>query len=985
MIMKKSVLALLLLLSSVAFAQQADQTLFREAETRFAVADFDLALALYEELVTEFPGSRFVPDAQFRIGQSLYRTGQLDRASTQFDRVARRFRSTRFLPLVDFWRGVIRYELGAFDEAIDLLEEFLSSREAGSEAARDASLYLARSYLGSGDTDQARTVLAALVEDAPPETLPEAVVLLMSILARQQRTEELLELRSRIELETFPDSWASFVVAYEAEAYYLEGSYDQATTLFAEVAGGPPELATLAFQRLFLLAGRGVIEDDPEQIVRRAERELAGRTDVLKQFWLRVAIDRVAEGEYQQAEQYLVRIWELRESLLIDPVVALYLARAREEQGDLAAAIGVLREYLSSYPNRETRRDEILLSLGNLLLREGAEQEALAALEEAAEIARQRDGATTGAGATARTLEAQISYQIALALERAERYDEALSTIDAAIASGNATEYRSRLLRLKSRVLRRLGRTNEALATLSRYIPEAPADAAAALEYMNLLFEQREYRRVVNEAPIVIEALEEQGELTDEREAQFRYLEGLSHLHLEAYRDARGELSSTVSLLEAANAENATLGAYAAYYQAWASYRLGEYQRAVNEFEAYMLRYEDHVLIERAAYLAAWSAFQQNDYERSLEFLSRISGASGDGPLQAEAEFLSGRVLAASGADQQAATVFSRIASSRPDSEFADDALFEYAEALGRLDRPDQAASAYQDVASRYPGSPLSELALFRRGELLFGAGRYEASRDAFLDYRSRFPAGSQADGSLYWGALSSLELGEAAAALLLLDQVVSRFPDSPFRSDAMARSAQLLVDRGQYREALSRFTHLRSTYPETARAINADREIDELVLLLDGIGEVEAELLVTIDESERGSPQRGRAIVELGRLAVYDQISIQTRMSRVVSLLSEAGASPRSEIAQEALFLIGEYHRLEESDQEAAEAYLEAATAGGAAGELTARAIFAAAEAYTRLGRRSEVEALVGQLEQEFPESPFTSQARTLLRGGRQ
>jgi len=287
-------------------------------------------------------------------------------------------------------------------------------------------------------------------------------------------------------------------------------------------------------------------------------------------------------------------------------------------------------------------------------------------------------------------------------------------------------------------------------------------------------------------------------------------------------------------------------------------------------------------------------------------------------------------------------------------------------------------------MAQRYPDSPLAEAARFRRGEILYEVGRYEAAREAFLEYRSLFPGGPQADGSLYWGALASIEMNEPAAALLLFDQLIDRFPESPFRSDAMARSGEILAKRGQYREALTRYTRLRSTYPQTASAVNADREIDELVLLLEGIGEVEAELLVAIDESERGSARREGAIVELGRLAVYDRVSTQTRMSRVISLLTEVGTSNRGEIAQEALFLIGEHQRLEESYQEAASAYLDAAAAGGASGNLTARAILNAAEAYSRIGRRPEVEALVLQLEQEFPESPFTSQAQTLLRGGR-
>lgn len=955
-------------------AQESDRDLFREAERRFEAGDYELALDRYRSLERSFPVSQYLPDANYRIGVAFYQLGLLEEADAQLARVARRYRSTRYLGFVPFWRGLIAYDGGAFEESRSLFAEFLSGTGAtDTRIAMQARLYSGLAALALGDESASIVELEALFAlTDEPEAEGYPLALLLSLYAKNGEAEELFALAARIDADELAPEWRPHLTLYLAEANFASGELEDAIAGYRRSESAPAELATLAFQRLFQLAQDGLIDEEPDAVLRRAEQALAGRTDVLAEFWLRVGIDAFDAGEAAVAELYFRRIWDFRERESIPASVPLYLSRLLDRRGETVEAERILTEYLEINPEDAAEEEiRVLVGLGNLRVRLGEPERAIEPLERAVSLS------------TGTDLYPNAAYQYAFALHRVGESRRSVEVIDAAFAGGPTGGAQADLLRLRSIVLRDLGRDTEALQALFEYLPLRPADAFAAVEYANLLFSLGRNSRVLEEVPTILEELERREALSAAAEADLRYVLGLAQINAAAYAEAADQMVR-VAALTSAEGGRGSLRQYARFYEGWAAYRAASYDQAIDAFVA-VSGDPGFPRAAEAAYLAGWSGFFSGAYTDAATQLARVGTLPATAELIVSAEYLLGRVLAAQGRFQEAAGRFLAIAVDEPDSVLADDARFEYAEAQVSLGQTSAAAAGFAELVSLFPESPLAEPAAFRRAEVLFAAERFRDAQGAYFDYRTSFSSGEQMDAALFWGGVASFRLGEAAGAILLWERLASEFRQSPLRPEALRRAAEAHAERSSYREALNLYTEFRAAYPDEARAARVDREIDQLVLLLNGLTEREAELFVTIEESGGAASANGRqAILELSRLAIYQDTAAGTAGADVIPLLEQvvdAEASDAQSAAQ-ALFLIAEYRNREEELTRAAELYLEAARLGSADRDLAALSIYRAATMYSTLGRSTEVAALVAQLEQQFPSSEWLEEARG-LRGG--
>ena len=974
--MKRCLALLLLALSAVVSAQQADQELFREAENRFLAGEYELALDRYRTLVSDYPLSQFVPDAQFRIGVSLFQAGFAEDALSQLDRVTRRFRSTRYLGLVPFWRGVMEFELGRYAAAVASLERFLEDPAVAEELQADARVYLARGYEALGDRLRATATLASLFDSGRSAAeYPFAFVLLLSLHARAGEAEQLLSRAQAVDLSSFPSRWRDHLRLYEAEAQFQLGSIERALPGFRAAETGEPRLATLALQRQFSLAQQGLIDEEPESVVRRAEQLLSGNAEVLSDFWLRVGIDSYDAGRLDRAELYFTRIWSLRESRLIAPESVLYLARLYEDTGETVRGREVLEEYLQRYGEREPLRTRILLLLGNLQLQTGASAQAVTTLEQA--YAR-----VFAAQPPDSQLAAEVAYQYAYALRRAGDPGESLAVIGDLEAAGIASTSLPPLLRLRARALRESGRLNEAIEVLSAYRSIRPDDGQALLELVNLLFSTDQFMRVVS---ILGDLSDRSPDSTFDElvEAQLSYVEGLALVNLSRYTDAAQAFASVTAVSATVSDALGNILPWAYYYRGWALYRAGSYHEAVPPFSMLVDRFPEHPQAAQAAYLAGWSEFQQARYPSAREYLARVELLPASATLMVEARFLRARALASQGASREASAEFLALYQNNPQSQLADDALFEYAEAELAGGNAAGAAAGFAELVERYPQSDLAVVAAFRRAEVLFEAGRFTQAREAYRAYRAAYPKGAQIDAALFWGAEASLRAAEDAGALLLWSRLIDEFRQSPFRPDAMQRAAELHRQRDEYRQSLALYRDLQASYPQYARAADAQRIIDQLVLQIDGLAEREAQLLVTITSEGVLSSAGRQAALELGRL-VLGRPAASVTVNRVLGYLEEVAAGAADPVrAGQAEFLIAEHLRSLEQYSQAAERYLTAATVGSADSDLAAVSIYRAAESLATIGQRSEATELVEELEDRFPDSEWTEEARLLLEGG--
>lgn len=965
--------AVALLCSGYLLAQSSDREIFQQAESRFRAGDYEIALERYETLIRQHPVSQLVPDAQFRRAVALYRLQRYPESLELLQRVETRFRSTRFLQQIPFWKGVVNYRLEEYQVARREFERFLDADAMPAQRSQ-ALLYLALSEVALGERLRAISALEELLDSAVIEEELYALSVSFSLLLQVGRNQDVITRYERLGELSGP--WAESITLYAAEAYYRDGRVRPARDLYRDLRTASPQIATVAFQRLFQIAQDAGDEEAFLAVVSEAEQALAGRTEVLKDFWLQVGIETYNRGRYDLAELYLQRVWDLRRREAISHTVPLYLSELLARRDERARAVNILTDYLSM---SQENRDEVLLRLGKLHVEQREWRRAADALQEL--VAQHPDSK-------------QISvalYQYAFALYRLEQLDESLAVVDDAFADGKTGRQTGDFLRLKAQLQRDRGELEEALQALHEFITRDREDLDARVDYVTLLFRLERYARVLNESEQLLS--EQPDRLADRRDltVQLDYMMGLAHISLRNYEAAIERLQRLPDdaagfAATAPDRDFEVIYPYVLYYRGWAHYRISQYDRSTTHFSRLLAHDEQHNFAPRAAYLAGWSAYNRGRYADAEDYLRRLKAMRPGGDLEVEAGFLLGQTLAAREQFDAALIEYRNVFLDNPDSRYADDSLFEYAGVLARMNRVDDAILEYRNLQRRFPHSELAEEAMYRRGELLFELQRYPEARNAFFEHRSIFPQGELVHASLYWGGIAAARAGEYSGALLLWEQLIRAHRNSRHRPDAMLRAAEVYEQRSEYRNALNIMTEFIAAYPEEAAALRARRKADELILLIGGLSAREAALWVRIDENQRAQTAAGRrAILELGRLAILEGAGSPANENLVLQLLEETTgyATEDAPAAADATLLLAEYRMRASQPVRAAEGFLQAAQIDPADRDRTARALFRAAEALQFAGREADAREVATQLQERFPDSEWTARARALF-GGR-
>jgi TolA-binding protein len=776
----------------------------------------------------------------------------------------------------------------------------------------------------------------------------------------------------RTEMDRLGAQWREHILLYAAEAYFAQERMDRAEELYRQLKDAPADLASVAYQRLFQIARNTTDESGLLALLREAEQALSGRTDVLKVLWRKVGIEAYQAERYDLAEVYFQRVWDLRGTEPISAAVPLYLARLYEQRQDRERAVAVLEEYLELDSGE---REEVLYRLANLYL-DGQQWS-----RAAESLGRFRDAFPES------ELRSKASYRYAYALYRSGRVEDSISVIREVFAAGESGGLTADFLWLQSVLYRAVEQTDAAVQALREYMPLRPEDRRARVEYLKLLFVQRSYQELLREAERMFPdpaALEGQ----QRSYVQLQYVTGLSHIALKQYEQALQKLNSYTAsprtLEELSGDQDLTvIYPYTLYYRGWAHYRLSEYGRAIELFSSLLEERSDHEFAPRASYLAGWSSYSIGNYAQAEEFLRRTKSLDIGTELAVQTTFLLGQTLSEAGSYEASAVEFRNIFVDYPSSDYADDALFEYAGVLLELGRLNDAVETYRRVYVSYPDSQLAEEAMYTRGEILYENQDFESARNAFFEYRSNFSSGELYDAALYWGGMASYRIGQRSGALLLWEELIDQYRNSPFRSAAMQRAVEVYVEQEEYRKALNTLTDFIAAYPQEASAVGARRQADQLVLVIGGLSETEAQLWVTIDENNRANTDSGReAILELARMTIYEGGTQGVNQNLIAPLLEEvAGKSDADpDAAARARFLMAEQSYRRGDLQRAANLFLGAAETLASDEEFVAEALYRAGEMKHLQEREQEAAAIVEQLQSRFPDSKWTRRASELV-----
>ncbi len=689
-----------------------------------------------------------------------------------------------------------------------------------------------------------------------------------------------------------------------------------------------------------------------QRIYREAEQRLAPEPERLADFWFSLGSDALQRGRYELAELYLSRLWDVRRDRMIDGTAALYLARAINSQERSGEALSLLRDSLQDDSVSEAATTERRALAARLHLQSN-EFEAAAEILEAGDVVE----------ATSGTL-----YSWAFARYRTGHQEEVLERLTANRTQPLLSE-RPPLMRLRGRLYLEAGDSTEAVRSYRVYLAERPEDAVARLELVRALVAATQFPAVEQE----ISRLED-SELPAGREQEVQYLRGIAAFHREDYETAVAALESV---------DDAGYEPVRSYHLAWSRYRLGD-TGAAQERIASVVDDLSPDLQADGRYLYAWTLYRGGARSEARSQLLRILGES----LSRAEEIRTRQLLATlhieDGNFGDALSQYRVLADSAEGT--AERVRYEQliATTLASAGRTQEAVTRYDEIADQFPETSAGRVALLEAGELLYGMGSLRQARERFREYQSRFPEGQDLDRALYWAGLTSYELDEPGRSLLWWEPLIDRFPRSSYTPEVLFLTAQIYTERDQRRRALELYDRLVAAYPDSSEAADAQRLRRTIRLELDGLSGREADLWVELEPGDGAGPEPGSErwfdlVLELGRIAIREQISLTRERSRIVDKLLEA-AEFEGPDAAEASVLLAEYYRRRGETNAALDRYVEAAGTDGAPDELRAQSLYELAVLARDAGDSRTAQEALEELSARYDGSIWADRAERMM-----
>lgn len=942
--------AILLLTAGLSSAFAGSRDVFEEAERRFSAGNYTLAIERYERLLADFPGSEYTSRAHFRIAQSRYYLQDYPAALDRLQRAAARTPGGGLAREIQLWIGLTTFQLERFSEAIVAFDRYLTGE--GQQRGR-AFLYRGLSRLETGDIRRAQDDLEAALPLLEGTERGFAAAVSMELYSREGLNDQVLRVWNETEDDLDPgDGYHEQRLRYAADAAYALGEPETARQLYSELVDFSLGSAQWGYQRLYSIAREKGDTEEMRILFRRAEQRLAVEPQRMSDFWFALGLEAVGAGRYELAELHLFRVWELRGERPVSGAVPRLLARAFERQQRPAEALEVLLVSLDDphvdgqvTVERRIAATRILLALG----RPEEAVEVMAALPE-------------------RTVESAALYAWTFALYRAGRSAEALQVLNRNDLQPVVREQPD-LVRLRARLLLEDDRSAEAVRVYRDYLADRPDDTHARLELLRALVGASQFSAAMQEAARIDER-----ELSPGRNQEFAYLRGLTAFHNEQFARAEALLSEV---------DDPGYEPLRSYHLAWAHYRQGSTGPARDAIASVIDELPADLLFD-GGYLYGWTLFQSGEYEGSIRRLLRLLGIALPRERELQVRQLLATVYLADAEVSQALVQYRRLIELADSDRQRADLWSQYAATLATVGRAGDAVDQYDDLHDSLPDTESGRRAVLEAGQLLVSMGSFQEARERFRLYQNRYPSGPELDRALYWAGATSLEMDEAARALLWWEPLVLEFPRSVYTPRALIGTAEIYARRGQQRQAVELYDRFVAAYPDDPRAAEADRERRRIRLELDGLSGREAELWVELEPVGRDGPEPGGKrwfdlVLELGRIAIREQIALTTQRNRIVEYLIEGSRYDGNDAAQAAV-LLAEYYRRRGETRAALEQYVRAASAPGVSDEVAAQSLYELAVLSREQGERETTRRAVTELLERFGDSVWADRAGRLM-----
>jgi TolA-binding protein len=740
----------LLLLVTPSFAGQVDD-LLSVGKKAFGDGHYSLAITSFQEILTDYPDSESVEEAEYLLGVSLFYAGKWTESLDALTMFRVQFAASSLAPRASYWMGAAYLKLENYQAALDSLIAATGDQGAANPYRLNAILLSGVALEGlSRDMDASAAYRKVLADAAAAPLAAEATYRLAGVELRAGRYGPARDLYGKVLIDSPRSPYVQDALFYLAECELSLGNLSEAEKRYRTLLSFYPDSSfrETAIYRLAEIAWR--LKKGP------------------------AAIDQLDSLQMQYPHGALQgKALRLRADISLD----------EKRYDDAAAGFQAAADLLPDGIERQAA----LYSLG-------IAHTALFHAEAAADaFARARAGGS-------RDIAHRAGYQLALLLAHDGKVEEAAVALDAwlhAFPDGADTEQATRLL---AELRDKQGDPRRALPhwdALVHGFPQSPAMP----EY---LFRRARALRAIDQVSAALD--DYQRILKDFPDSAWRnessYSIGLVYTE-------RGEFPRALPFFQSVARDSASgeAGERSRLSAALCQFNMGSFSAALASLQAFrgskpatipegtivlymgralyrMERLDDASgrLREAAALLAdpaspqgadalywlGWSHLRRGRIVEARDAFIDLARIYPGDTRRAEALFRAAVAETMRSDDAAGIGLFDKVLAmprQAANDDIREQALYERAWALLRTGRTNDCADALEKLAREFPAGRLAPHAFFTMAEKSLDAGRYQEAQAGFLRVSRNFPRSDLALQSIYWGAESLRREGKWEAA----------------------------------------------------------------------------------------------------------------------------------------------------------------------------------------------------------------------------
>lgn len=333
------------------------------------------------------------------------------------------------------------------------------------------------------------------------------------------------------------------------------------------------------------------------------------------------------------------------------------------------------------------------------------------------------------------------------------------------------------------------GNSLEALMQYVNHYPDSPRTDEAMDYLTNLFLSTKDYQAAIN----AIERMRTKNNVLRSAYQRITYQLAVQNFNAGRWEEALANFRKSL-----ANSYNRDLTTCAKYWMAETYYRRGQYSTAIEHYEDFMTtpgsaRLEVYPL---ARYQLGYSYFNLKYYDNALaafrQFVNRPGKSSGE--YVSDALMRMGDCYFVTKNYRPAIEQYDRALEQRQRN--ADYALFQKALSLGALGNDQAKLSTLNELIQKYPASSFQDDAYYEMAETYLVTNKNDQALTRFDDLIQKFPNSSYVVKSMQRSALVHYNQSHYDEALQILKKLVKEYQGTDEAREALATIRNIYMDK---------------------------------------------------------------------------------------------------------------------------------------------------------------------------------------------